>query len=259
MQRHLAPLATLLFTCACAAPGPRSASQAPISTDRPGFLFAPTLVPSGRFQLEAGLPMLSVARVQGAEQRTWSAPVALRYGWSDTLELRASLPTWTDTRGELEEDRSGFADAEIGAKFALAPIGGPLSALVSLRVPSGAHEFTTDEPGGSLHVLHGRELARGAWLQLMLGLAHVPLEAESDATSAALAALVAFPLAASWSVYGEASALPGVRHAAGQAYLGTGVVWTARPDVQLDLSIDFGLDEDAADAIAALGFSWCVR
>src|SRR5262245_6361815 len=89
-----------VLACACSVSSAQSASDAPISTDRPGFLFAPTVVPHRRLQVEVGAPTLTLFRDAGEEVRSWSAPVALRYGYGDTLELRATLPTWTETRTE---------------------------------------------------------------------------------------------------------------------------------------------------------------
>jgi hypothetical protein len=236
-----------------------AASDAPISTDRPGFLFAPTVVPEGRLQLEAGLPTLTLVRDSGDEARTWTYPVAVRYGLREQLELRASLPTWTEVRTEVgpTSDRDeGFGDAEVGAKLALEPLaGGPLALLGSVRLPTGAEDFTTDEVGGSALLLHGRDLS-GYWLQAMAGVTHVPIAGAHDQTAGALAALVSHPLAERWSAYVEAAALPGLNHAAGQAYAGTAVIWLPRDDLQLDLSADFGLDDDSADAIVALGVSF---
>jgi hypothetical protein len=248
-------LAALALACTSAV---RLAQDGPISTDRPGFLFAPTVVPRGRVQVETGLPTYSLFRDSGDEAEAWSLPVALRYGLTDALELRASLPTWNEARvesGGAVERADGFGDAELGAKLALAPLaGGPLALLGSVRLPTGDDAFTTDEVGGSVFVLHGRDVASW-WLQTMAGLAHVPVDEGADATSGALAALLSHPLAERWSAYGEATALPGVEHAAGQSYLGAGLVWQPRDRLQLDLSADFGLDDDSADVIAAIGVS----
>lgn len=235
-------------------------SEPPISTDRPGFLFAPTVLPRGRLQFEMGLPTLTLQRDSGDELRLWSLPVAARYGLNETLELRASLPTWSDLRdesgGAVAHDE-GFGDVELGAKLALAPLAdGPLALLGSVRLPTGADGFTTDEVGGSAFLLHGRDLGQAYWLQTMLGISHVPVEAAEDVTSGAIAALVSHPLADGWSTYAEATALPGLNHSAGQSYLGTGLLWTPHRRLQLDVSVDFGLDDDSADAIAALGLSF---
>jgi hypothetical protein len=233
---------------------------APISTDRPGFLFAPSLVPEGRVQVEAGLPTLTVLRDAGDELRAWTLPVALRYGFDEQVELRASLPAWTDARdergGSVTSDE-GFGDAEIGAKLALAPLGsGPVALLASLRLPTGEDGFTTDELGGSAYLLHGRNLSERWWLQTMLGVTHVPVADGDDQTFGSLAALVSRPVVERVSGYFEATLLPGLEHTPGQSYLGGGLAWSPVDRVQLDLSADFGLDEDSADLIAALGVSW---
>lgn len=254
-------LGSLLSSPAFAASAVQSPPEVPpISTDRPGFLFAPTVVPKGRLQVEAGLPTLTLVRDSGDEVRTWSLPVALRYGISEKFELRASLPIWTDVRddtGPSTTSDEGFGDAEIGAKWALPELsGGPLAFQASLRLPTGESGFTSDEVGGSAFLLHGRDLGDSYWLQTMLGATHVPIAGAHDQTAGAIAALVSHPIADRWSAYVEGTALPGLRNAAGQSYLGGAVIFNPRPNMQFDLSADFGLDEDSADVIAALGVSW---
>jgi hypothetical protein len=218
------------------------------------------VVPRGRFQIEAGIPTLTLFKDGGDENRAWSAPVALRYGLTDTLELRASLPTWTDVHvesGGATLNDEGFSDSEVGVKLALPDLaGGPLALQGSVRLPTGEDGFTTDALGGTAFLLHGRNLSGGFWLQTMLGLTYTPIDGAEDQTAGALAALVAHPLGEGWNGYVEATALPGIRHAKGQSYLGAGVAWAPLARLQVDLSADFGLDEDSADAIAAFGVSW---
>jgi hypothetical protein len=257
MQTKHIGLVALALACTAAV---RLAQEGPISTDRPGFLFAPTVVPRGRLQVETGLPTYALLRDSGDEAEAWSLPAALRHGLTDTLELRATLPTWNEARvesGGSAARTEGFGDVELGAKLALAPLaGGPLAVLGSVRLPSGADDFTTDAVGGSAFLLHGRDVGATWWLQTMAGLAHAPIAGAEDVTSGALAALLSRPLAERWSAYGEAAALPGIAHAAAQSYLGAGLVWQPLDRLQLDVSADFGLDGDSADVIAALGVSW---
>jgi len=252
-------LSTMALLAGTSGARAQSASDAPISTDRPGFLFAPTVVPAGRLQLEVGFPTWMLQRDAGVETRAWSAPVGVRHGVSETLELRASLPTWTEVHtesGASSERDAGLGDSELGVKLALAPLaGGPLALQAALRLPTGAEGFTTDRLGGNALLLHGRGLS-GFWLQAMAGVTYVPAEGAEDQTTGALAALVSHPLGEGRVGYVEATALPGLAHAAGQAYLGAGWLWTPTERLQLDLSADFGLDGDSADALVAFGVSW---
>jgi len=249
----IAALASASFASA------QSTSEAPISTDRPGFLFAPTVVPKGRLQFETGFPTYTLFRDGGDEAEAWSLPAAVRYGLSDALELRASLPAWTATRvesGGTADRDEGSSDTEIGAKLQLAPLaGGPLALQGSLRLPTGSDDFTTDAVGATALLLHGRDLSSW-WFQSMAGLSHVPIDGADDQTTGSLAALLSHPVGTGWSAFVEATALPGLKHAAGQSYVGSALVWTPSARVQLDLSADFGLDDDSADVIAAFGVSW---
>lgn len=232
----------------------------PIFTDRPGFLFAPTVVPRGRLQFETGLPTLTLVRDSGDEVRDWSYPVLVRYGLTGGLELRASLPTWNDLHDETgpgSSDESGFGDSEVGVKLQLPELsGGPLALQASLRLPTGEDPFTTDEIGGSVFLLHGRDLGESFWLQTMLGATYAPIDGGDDVSYGTIAALVSHPIADRWSGYVEGTVLPGLQSTPDQSYLGGALVWTATDDLQCDLSADFGLDEDAADVIAAAGLSW---
>lgn len=236
------------------------AEPAPISTDRPGFLFSPVLVPRGVTQIEAGVPTFSALRGGGIDSTLWSAPVAVRYGLSSALELRASLPAFTAQRvesgGDAQHDR-GFADTEVGVKYALnAEASAPLALQASLRLPTGEDPFSSNELGGSAYLLHGCPLVADWSASLLAGVAHTPLRDGEDTTQAALGVLASHSIAEGWSGYGELAAFPGLNNARGQAYAGLGVAWAMTPDVQFDVSADFGLDDDSADVVAALGVSF---
>ena len=234
--------------------------QNSIVTDRPGFLFSPTVVPRGRLQFETGLPTLNYLHLSGDEVRSWSTPITMRYGLTEQFELRASLPTWTSVRaesGSATETDAGFADSEIGAKGALdRDPASPFAIQCGLRLPTGEDGFSTDDWGASAYLLKGNDLGSSYFLQTMLGVTHAPISGADDPTAGALAALVSHPIAEGWSAYVEATALPGIRHVPGQSYLGTAVIFSPQRNLQFDLSADFGLDDDSADVIAAFGVSW---
>lgn len=256
--QSLTVLAATLGLFAATAQG-QSIDSTPISTDRPGFLFSPVLVPEGRFQLEGGLPTFTQFRAGGVDARTWSLPVAARYGLSERVELRASLPTWNDVRvddGASTTSDDGFSDIEIGAKYALdTSSDAPLALQGSLRLPTGEDGFTTDELGGSLYLLHSRSLDSGFGVTGLLGATYTPVEGGPAPLAGALGVLVSKAIADRWSCYGEVAVFPGIQDVAGQAFAGGALIWTVTNDIQLDLSADFGLDDDSADVIAAFGVS----
>ena len=237
-----------------------SSEDPPISADRPGFLFAPTVMSRGRLQFEAGLPTLTLERDPGGEVRTWSLPVDVRYGLTGKLELRASLPTWNDQHddtGSSTVDENGFGDSEIGVKLQLPELsGGPLALQASLLLPTGEDPFTAGAVGGSIYLLYGRDLGGSYAFEAMLGATYTPVEDGADETAGSIGASVAHPIADDWSGYVEGTVLPGLQNTPGQSYAGTGILWTPSRDSQLDLSTDFGLDDDSADVIASLGVSW---
>jgi hypothetical protein len=232
----------------------------PISTDRPGFLFAPTVLTEGRFQVEAGLPTYTLFDEGGVEATTWSLPVALRYGLTQTLELRASVPTWNDVSvesGGSTFDDDGFGDVEVGAKLALSQASDtPLAVMASFRLPTGDDGFSSESLGASGFLLHGRSIGNDFTLNSMAGVTYTPVDGSDDLTFATIGALLAHPIAEKWSGYVEAVALPGIQNVAGQAYAGAGLIWNPRYDLQFDLSADFGLEEDSSDVIAAFGISY---
>ncbi|MEQ1891456.1 MAG: hypothetical protein ABL998_02845 [Planctomycetota bacterium] len=249
---------TALSTACASGRAPQDVSAPPLSTDRPGLLFAPTLVPAGHLQLEASTPVWIESESGATRSTSWSAPIALRHGLGERVELRATLPAWTEQRvehaGATERDE-GFADMELGLKLALrAPDDEPLALLTMLRLPSGADAFAADGVGASAYLLHGRTHGSLAFSGLA-GLVHTPLADADDATQGVLGVLVARGLTTSTSATLELVAMPGLVHAPGQAFVGAALLQLIGSDLQLDLALDVGLDPDAPDLVLSLGFA----
>jgi hypothetical protein len=145
----------------------------------------------------------------------------------------------------------------VGVKLALdGSAQTPLALQASLRLPTGGEGFTTDELGGSMFLLHARSIGGPYSLTTLLGTTWAPVKDGPDAWTGSLGALVSRPIAEQLTAYVGAIALSWISEAAGQAYGGGAVIWTPRQDLQLDLSADFGLDDDSSDVIAAVGISF---
>src|SRR5216117_3298997 len=88
-----------------------AAHAEPIVTDRPDFVEASSVVGSGHFQIET-----SVARANDPSEHVTNTPTLLRYGLTDTLELRLESEGWQRSTSGGEVQRGG-ADATVGLKW----------------------------------------------------------------------------------------------------------------------------------------------
>ncbi len=164
-------------------------SSAPLATDRPGLLLAPTLVAPGRLQLEMSTPLWTQSTEGGARVTSASAALALRYGLEPRFELRATLPAWSVLEGADGVRQRGFADAELGFKLALSDSPArPVALVTSVRLPSGASSFTSGGPGAALQLVQGHPLGRGT-LVTLAGVTHLALDEADDPTTATLGLL----------------------------------------------------------------------
>lgn len=256
------------FTClrcipllALAAPLHAQSPKSPISTDRPGLLYSPALVPVGTFQLEASLPGF-VRDESGKDHATLlGTPVQLRYGLSEEFELRllTSPFNFLDAQvGGNDVDESGFGDIELGGKYAVrdgSTGGPPVSATLGVRMPTGDDPFTTGRAAYSLNVAAGFDVAEQTGMTALAGLTRTPSGSES-AWIGTLGALLGRSFNDHWSGYGELVHYAGIDNAVDQSFAGTGLVWRVNDDLQLDLGFDFGLNDAAPDVQGAFGLSW---
>ena len=75
-------------------------AQETIATDRPGLALSPITVPRAALQFEIGLPQIALADGGSVEATTISVPVlALRYGISEWIEIRAASPLYNRIAG----------------------------------------------------------------------------------------------------------------------------------------------------------------
>lgn len=248
------PVALAAALVACRALDPR---QTPISTDRPGLLFASSVVPRGAVQWEFGAPFVQLERDAGARAQLTSLPVQARYGWVDGVELRAggAPAAWRrdDTAGATREE-SGAGDLELGLKWAVSSA--PATVLLgAVRLPSGAESFTAGEPAYSVFAVSELALAPSTTLKGMLGWTGEGRDASRWRQTASLGVLVNQALAPRWSVYGEAASFPSLDGGASPTYAGLGLVLLLASSVQLDIALDLGLDDAAQDALFGVGLS----
>lgn len=235
-------------------------AQDTIVTDRPGLSFSPTLVPTGRFQAELGVPNVSFTRGDGVDTTAWNTPLQLRYGLTSSLEMRLGSSLYNIVRdNNADETTDGYGDAEVGAKIALCEADGgarPKAALVGgVRLPIGSDEFTSHEMGFNLNVTGDWDLGSGNSVRGTAGFVRTPIGGD-DATNGLLDVVFMRTFDFQWSGYAELGYLPGFHSSSDQAYVGAGAALLVANDVQLDFSGDFGINDASSDAILGFGISW---
>jgi hypothetical protein len=238
-----------------------AAAQGTIATDRPGFAFGPVVVPARSFQIEGGLPLLARSDTEAAGADVTStlvnAPTALRYGLTSRLELRASSTLFNSATLEVDgadTTDTGFGDVELGLKYQVltAGDGAPNLAVVpSVVLPVGSDGFSAGDPVVNLNAVAGVALPSGLGLTLVGG-ATVPT-ADGASVTANLVALVGRSFTPAFSGYVEGAAFP--TDGSTPLYVGAGLAYLVAPTVQLDATLDVGLNDEAQDLIGGVGLS----
>jgi hypothetical protein len=236
-----------------------AAAQGTISSDRPGLTFTPWLVPSGRFQAELGIPNVALTQGNGVDTTAWNTPLQLRYGLTDFVELRLGSPLYSSVRDDKADTTTeGWGDVEVGAKAALCGGAGlrpKASVIGGLRLPVGEDEFTSHQAGYSLNLAADWDLGDGNLLRGLAGAVRTP-SGSDDALQGNFVALLGRTFDPRWSGYVELGYHPGFHLADDQAFAGAGVAYLVTDDLQLDLSGDFGLNDDSPDAVLGFGVCW---
>jgi hypothetical protein len=90
-------------------------AEEPIDTDGPDYVESTEVVGKQRFQLEAGINR-ELEKRDGSRVRTLTTPVLMRYGVSETAEVRLETDGKTWESGS-PSNRNGMADTAIGLKW----------------------------------------------------------------------------------------------------------------------------------------------
>ena len=233
--------------------GPAVRAQESIITDRPGLGLNPVTVPAGTVQVEIGAPALAVA----GESYAYAFTALARLGVVPGLELRlGSAALYTLAVPATGGPREGAGDVEVGLKAAMpADDGIPAVGIVlGLVLPTGAGGFTAGEP--VLNAAVASSLALPNDLALTATLAGAVPAAEEALASGGLVLALGRPLTPALAGYVEAG-YSLIEGPAGNdvAYVGAGAAYLVAPTVQLDVFVDVGLTDAAADALLGVGLS----
>lgn len=239
-----------------------------LKTDRPDFVESSESVGKGRFHVETSL---LVERERSSEERarTYSMPTMLRYGLSDTLEVRIESEgrTVQHVRDRESGERSttaGYADSSIGLLWHLMDNEGTrpsLGVLVDATLPTGSNALRGKGVRPSLRVVGEWELPGEMELGMMPGIAYQHEEENDRSTPRRTYALFGIVLDKAFSerFHGLAEiTLPRIahaRHGGTQATFDVGGTYLLSKDCQLDTLFSRGLNHRTPYASWTVGLS----
>jgi hypothetical protein len=233
-------------------------AQGLIATDRPGFGDGALLVPHRTVQVEAGY---AYAQTGDVDQHRIGQVLA-RYGLFPNLELRVQLNSYVVQRSpdaaagdEGVADVSGVEDARLGVKVGLLRETAPLTLLVTTSIPSGATEFTADDPqpeiklAGDVPLTPQVAFSYNAGYLLTLG--------EGDFDQATLTASLGAPLPAveGASVYVGYGGFFANDFEADTHYLEGGVTYRLGDVIQFDVNAGLGFNGVSPDYFIGVGIA----
>ncbi len=257
----LSPAACFAF-CLAACSVAHAADEEPIVTDRPDFVESSAVVGKGRFQLETSVAV-ERDRSDGTRERTTSTPTLLRFGVSDTLELRVE----TDGRmryradGDDEHERQrGAADTSIGIKWHALDESGAMPAvgvLLHADVDSGSKAFRGDGVRPSLRVAAEWELPGEVGIGLMPGIVRERAAGGGHVVTGLFAVVVGKNWTEQLRTFVELAA-PRIAHGkdgGSEATFDVGASWLVNRDCQVDAMLSRGLNSRTPDVAFTVGLS----
>lgn len=243
-----------------------------IATDRPGFSDTTAVVPRGHVQLESGFTYSYDRGPHHARLQTFDYPeLSLRIGVLSDLEARVG---WTGevysrtrylaktrsgrTTTFLDTDQGG-SDMKVGLKWAMTRQDGlipNLSLIPSLYLPTGADGYTTGDVDPEVRIAY-------SWLALekltIYGVVQLSSVSDSDGrffqcgASAAASYQITDKLAGILEYY---FVDPITRGSDSSQNLNVCATYLITPNIQFDVRVGFGLNDEAPDFSTSAGLSF---
>ena len=238
-----------------------AAGDDPIATDRPDFVESSAVVGKGRMQVEASV---AVDRTSGNGERetVWSTPTLLRFGVSDTIELRmesdGAIRQRTSAPGSTTTER-GYGDVSLGVKWHAMDARDRLpsvAVLLHADLSTGSAAFRDEGTRPSARVVAEWELDNDMSLGVMPGIGY---EKQYGGKMFGILGLV---VGKAWNdrlrSFFEVSSPHIARSANGgsEASLTVGSAYLVSNNVQVDTALSRGLNSRTADLSLTFGLSF---
>lgn len=243
----------------------------PLITDRPDFTESTETVPAGHVQLEAGYTF-TFDREGTDRTRDHTAPELLfRIGLVENLELRIGWEgySWTESQFEaetrsgrrttLDEWTQGARDLSMGFKHKLLEQNGWIphfGVLGAVTVPSGSAGFNSGDVEPELILLWAYDVTDSLGVAGNIGLA-VPTEDGSRFFQTFASLSVALAVSDRVGIYTEYFGFyPNAEGSDSAHSMNSGLTYLINNNFQIDLRVGAGLNEEADDFFAGVGFAW---
>lgn len=221
------------------------------------------MVGLNHFQIETSV-LAERMRQDAIHTRSYSTPTLLRYGVSDTLELRVETDGRTAERATLPDGTrrslAGYADTSLGVKWHVlddAPGVPSVGVLLHADLASGSPSFRGQGVRPSLRVAAEWDLPAGMALGVMPG---VGIERNDIGrySYGILGVVLGKELTPDVRGFVEVAAPQIARGRDGGtvATFDVGAAWLVSERCQLDAMLSFGLNRRTPDAALTVGFSF---
>lgn len=242
----------------------------PIVTDRPDFTESTDAVPTGRYQLEAGYTF-TYDRDGTDRTRDHTTPeLLLRVGLAEDFEIRIGWDgySWTESQFEERTDRGGRRTRETwnqGAndlslgfkkKFIEQDEWVPHFGIIgAISVPTGSPSVSSGDVDPEVVLLWAYDVTDTLAVAGNVGFAY-PSNEDGRFLQTSSSISVAVALSDRLSTYVEYYGFyPNAEDNDDAHFVNGGVTYLINNDVQLDARIGAGLNDEADDFLAGVGFA----
>jgi len=234
---------------------PGESAPPAITTDRPAFTDASTVVPNGVLLFENGFTATG-----GHGQRSFDFPETLaRFGLTSKTELRFTPPDYFQNYNSGSGFGSGWGDLSLGLKQQLvaSSAGFDASVVIALSFPSGANIISSHGYDPQLLVPWSYSLSKD-WTAAGMFALLAPTQGGSHNVTGQGSFLMDRQITRRWDAFTEYGGYFPQR--GGPEHLvHVGSAFKLTPNQQIDFHYGFGLSRAAVDHFVGFGYSFQFR
>lgn len=233
-----------------------------IATDRPDFVESSAVVGKQRLQIETSFA-LDRSNSRGASDVLRSTPTLVRFGVSDTVELRVETDGALRQRSRTADTGTarerGYGDLSLGLKWHAMDAAGAAPAVALLLhadLSSGSAAFRAPGTRPSARLVAEWELPQGMSFGLMPGIGYEQHDGGRKAFGM-LGATIGKSFTERLRGFAEISSPRIIRSAYGgtEAIATTGLAYLLRRNLQIDTALSRGLNSRSPDLSLTVGVS----